>query len=74
MGAVMPVASRVDLSPSVNDALIRMAKERGMTKPALVREALGVLQTIRSYTAEGYTAGLVKDRGKLDVVLGAPIP
>ena len=69
----MSVSTRVDIAPAVDRVLTRMAKERDMTKPAVVREALGVLQTIRDYTAEGYTAGLVKDREKLDVVLGAPL-
>lgn len=69
----MSANTRVEIAPVVDAVLTTMARERNMSKPALVREALGILQTLRLHTAAGYTAGLVKDREKLDIVLAAPL-
>jgi hypothetical protein len=63
----------IDLSEPAATVLVRLAKERGLSRPALVRQAIGVLQAMHDGAKEGYLTGLTKDRAKLDSVLVAPL-
>lgn len=68
---------RVNISLQVSretaDTIKRLARERNTQRPGLVLQALGVLQAAHDGAKQGYTAGLTKDRTKLDTVLVAPL-
>lgn len=63
----------LDIPPAANDVLKRLSAERGVSKPAVIRQALGVLQAMHDGAKEGYITGLTRDRSKLDTVLVAPL-
>lgn len=63
----------IDLSDPAAEVMIRLAEERGLSRPALIRQALGILQAMHDGAKEGYLTGLTKDRKKLDTVLVAPL-
>jgi hypothetical protein len=51
----------------------RLAEERGLTRSALCRQGLGVLQAIHDAGKEGMHVGLVRDKRRLDTLLIAPL-
>jgi hypothetical protein len=63
----------LDLPPPIVAVVDRLANERGITRPGLVRVAIGVLQAMQDGAKEGYLTGLTKDRAKLDTLLIGPI-
>jgi|HubBroStandDraft_5_1064220.scaffolds.fasta_scaffold181021_2 hypothetical protein len=63
----------LDLPPPIVAVVDRLANERGITRPGLVRVAIGVLQAMQDGAKEGYLTGLTKDRDKLDTLLVGPI-
>jgi len=63
----------LDIPPAAHGVLSRLAKERGLSKPAVIRQALGVLQAMHDGAKDGYLTGMTKDRSKLDSVLVAPL-
>jgi len=63
----------IDLPDPAASVLDRLAEERNLTRPGVVRQALGILQAMHDGAKEGYLTGLTKDREKLDTVLVAPL-
>lgn len=55
------------------DTIARLGSERGLSRQALVLQALGVLQVAHDAAKEGYYHGLTRDRENLETVLVAPI-
>lgn len=51
----------------------RIGEEAGLSRKAVMVRALGILQAMHDGAKDGYTAGLTRDRAKLDTVLVAPI-
>lgn len=69
----MSVRVNLDIPGPASEVLTRLAKERGLSKPALVRQAIGILQAMHDGAKDGYVTGMTKDRAKLDTVLVAPL-
>lgn len=69
----MTVRVNLDIPQPAADVLDRLAGERGLTRPGVIRQALGVLQAMHDGAKDGYITGLTKDRSKLDTVLVAPL-
>lgn len=69
----MSVRVNLDIPRPAADVLERLAKERGLSKPAVVRQAIGILQAMHDGAKEGFTTGMTRDRSKLDTVLVAPL-
>ena len=61
------------VSRQTAEAIERMAKERAVPKTTLVLQALGILHAVHEGVKDGYHAGLVKDRSKLDTLLVLPL-
>lgn len=69
----MSVRVNLDIPRPAADVLERLAEERGLSKPATLRQAIGILQAMHDGAKEGFITGLTKDRSKLDIVLVAPL-
>jgi hypothetical protein len=54
-------------------AVDRVAAERGVSRTTLLRQGLGVIQTMHEAAKDGFHAGLVRDKRKLDTLLVSPI-
>jgi hypothetical protein len=63
----------IDLPAQVAVVVDRMAAERGLTRAALCRQGLGLLQAMHEGAMEGLYTGLTRDREKLDTVIVGPI-
>ena len=63
----------IDLPRPIGAVIDRLAEERGLTRPGVVRQALGVLQVMHDGAKDGYMTGLTQDRSKLDTLIVAPL-
>ena len=68
-----PTRVIIDLPDPVAVIMDRLAKERGVSRPALIRQALGVLQCMHDGAKAGYYTGQTKVREDLSVLLVAPL-
>jgi predicted transcriptional regulator len=57
----------------VTAVMDRLAAERGLTRTAIVREALGVLRAAHDGAKQGHYIGLTKNPENLDMLLVAPL-
>lgn len=64
---------RFEVPAAVADVMDRLASERGLTRPALFRQALGVLQTMHDGAKDGYYTGMTRTRENLETLLVAPL-
>ena len=68
-----PIRIHMDIPPEAAVVLDRLAKERGLTRAAVIRQAVGVLQAMHDGAKDGYLTGLTKDRQAMDTLLVAPL-
>ena len=68
-----PTRVVIDLPDPCAVVMDRLACERGLSRPALVRQAIGVLQAMHDGAKDGYLTGLSRNRENLDTVLVAPL-
>jgi predicted transcriptional regulator len=59
--------------PEVIETMDRLARERGLSRPAIMRQALGVLQVAHDAAKEGHYVGLTRTRENLETLLVAPL-
>ena len=63
----------LNLPPSAADVLNQLAAERGLTRTAVIRQALGYLQVAHEAAKDRKWIGVTSDREGLDTVLVAPL-
>lgn len=70
----MSKASRVtvELGPNGTAVLEQLAEEREMSRSAVVRQAIGILQAMREANRDGYYVGISRNREALDTLIVAP--
>lgn len=66
---------RINLSlPAVaSDLIDRLCAERHVTRPTLIRQALGILQVVHDAALEGHYVGTTRDRESLETVIVVPV-
>ena len=69
----MSVRVNLDIPQPAADVLDRLAEELGLTRPGVIRQAIGVLQAMHDGAKDGFITGMTRDRSKLDTVLVAPL-
>jgi Ribbon-helix-helix protein, copG family len=69
----MSVRINLDLPKASGATLDRLCEERSLSRAALLRQALGVMQVFHDATREGRYVGTTKDREALDTVIVAPL-
>jgi hypothetical protein len=68
-----PIRVSLYLPASVDQVARDLAKKQGISRNALVRRALGLLQAYETAVAEGQYVGTTRDREALEQVLIAPV-
>jgi hypothetical protein len=71
MSESVPLNMRV--SPSVAATVTTLATELELSKVAVVRRALGILQAVERARQDGHYVGTARDREALDTVIVTPI-
>jgi metal-responsive CopG/Arc/MetJ family transcriptional regulator len=64
---------RADLPQPIAQAVDRMAEERGLSRPALIREALGLLQVVHQGRHDGRYLGFTSVRANLETIVVTPV-
>ncbi len=59
----------VYLPLAAHEVCNRLAKERGLTKSGVMRQALGILQAAHDAAKEGYHVGIAESRENLRTIL-----
>ena len=67
------VRVNLHLSPASAGVMDRLATERGLTRAALIRQALGVMQAMHDATREGLLVGATPHRENLQTVFVSPL-
>ena len=67
------VRVNLDIPQEAAVVLDRLADERGLTRTALVRQAIGVLQAMHDGAKAGQYTGLTSRREDLETLLIAPL-
>jgi len=67
------VSLNLRVSPSVAATVEALATDLELTKVAVVRRALGLLQTFEQARKDGRYVGTTRDREALDQVIVAPL-
>jgi Ribbon-helix-helix protein, copG family len=68
-----PVRVNLHLPADAAVTMDRLALERGLTRTAVMRQALGVLQVLHDGTKSGNYAGLTPHRENLETLIIAPL-
>jgi hypothetical protein len=63
----------LNLPPEAASVLRRLADERGLTRSAVIRQALGCLQIMHDAGQRGHYTGTTRCREALDVVIVGPV-
>lgn len=61
------------LPPEIAAVMDRLADERGLTRTALVRQALGVMQVCHDAAKAGKHVGVSRSRDNLEIIIVAPL-
>lgn len=67
------IHATISLPPEADIVWRRIAKERGMTRSAVMRQALGILQVMDDEAKAGRYVGTSRDREALDTVIVSPL-
>jgi hypothetical protein len=67
------VSLNMRVAPPVHDALTKLAADLHLSKTAVVRRALGVLQDIETEKRLGRYVGATRDRECLETVIATPL-
>ncbi len=67
------VVVNVRMAPAVRLVLDQLGEEHGLSRSAVIRRALGIMQAVDEARAFGRYVGTTKDRESLETIIVTPI-